>query len=168
MNTISSIYWKSKMQQLAVTFICYTYFLLFLYAASSKLMAYDRFQLQLSKSPITTDYAHILVWLVPALEVFISLLLVLPRNVLPGLYATFTLMCLFTAYIFAILNFSEHIPCSCGGVLEQLGWTEHLIFNLVFLILAVAGILIQSTIAARTAVRYKDIQGHESGEAENL
>jgi hypothetical protein len=35
----------------------------------------------------------------------------------------------FTTYIILILNFSSFIPCSCGGILEKLGWTEHLIFN---------------------------------------
>src|SRR5690606_7657944 len=49
---------------------------------------------------------------------------------------------MFTAYIVIILNFTEFIPCSCGGVLEDLGWTEHLIFNIVFILLAAVGILL--------------------------
>src|SRR5690606_14703009 len=45
-------------------------------------------------------------------------------------------MVMFTAYIFIILNFSDFVPCSCGGVLEKMSWTQHLIFNVVFIILA--------------------------------
>jgi hypothetical protein len=45
---------------------------------------------------------------------------------------------MFTFYIVIILNFSSFIPCSCGGILEKLGWREHLIFNIFFLFLALA------------------------------
>ena len=45
-------------------------------------------------------------------------------------------MVMFTAYIYLILNYSDFIPCSCGGVLEDLSWTQHLIFNIVFIFLA--------------------------------
>ena len=124
--------------------IAYLYVLLFLYTATSKLIEYDKFQLQISKSPIITDYANILVWLVPALEIIISIMLLINRIRIIGLYAAFMLMCLFTAYIIAILNFTNHIPCGCGGVLQNLGWTAHLIFNIVFVLLAIAGILLQT------------------------
>src|SRR5690606_1184007 len=53
-----------------------------------------------------------------------------------GLYIAFLLMVMFTTYIIIILNFTSFTPCSCGGVLEALGWTEHLIFNTVFILLA--------------------------------
>lgn len=53
-------------------------------------------------------------------------------------------MFLFTVYIFMILNFTSFIPCSCGGVLEKLGWTEHLIFNAVFVIMGLIAISLKS------------------------
>jgi hypothetical protein len=49
-------------------------------------------------------------------------------------------MTMFTAYIVAILKFSDFVPCSCGGVLEHLGWPEHLILNIAFTVLALIGI----------------------------
>lgn len=58
-----------------------------------------------------------------------------------GLFAAFSIMVMFTAYIYIILNYSSFIPCSCGGILEKLGWKEHLFFNLIFIMLAAAGIL---------------------------
>lgn len=53
-------------------------------------------------------------------------------------------MAMFTTYIFIILNFSTFVPCSCGGILEKMGWTEHLIFNISFLLLAVLGIFLST------------------------
>src|SRR5690606_19412237 len=61
-----------------------------------------------------------------------------------GLYGFYGLMVMFTTYIIIILNFTSFIPCSCGGVLEKLGWTEHLIFNIAFIVLSGVAILILS------------------------
>jgi len=61
-----------------------------------------------------------------------------------GLYASFSLMVMFTAYIIAITKFSDYIPCSCGGVLQNMSWNQHLIFNIGFILLAVAGIIFHS------------------------
>ncbi|ETZ24167.1 hypothetical protein N824_16640 [Pedobacter sp. V48] len=91
-----------------------------------------------------TDFAGILGWLVPAVEIVIALLLMFPKTTSLGLFAALGLMTLFTAYIIAILNFSENIPCSCGGVLEHMSWQQHLVFNLVFVFLSIAGILLHS------------------------
>lgn len=131
-------------QKSIIEIICYLYIGLFLYAAASKLIGYEKSQLQLSKSPITTDYANILVWLVPTIEIIISVLLFIPTTKTIALYAALALMSMFTAYIYAILNFSSSIPCSCGGVLETLDWDEHLIFNICFMILAIIAILMKN------------------------
>ncbi|TKC62205.1 hypothetical protein FBD94_08260 [Pedobacter hiemivivus] len=151
MNKKSKGWFSDKTKRTIVDIIIYLYVLLFLYAATSKLMEYDKFQLQISKSPIITDYAYILVWMVPALEIIISIMLIINRTVMLGLYAAFGLMSLFTAYIYTILNFTDSIPCSCGGVLEKLGWTEHLIFNIAFIALALIGILMQAKIIEKKA-----------------
>jgi len=124
--------------------ICYAFVLLFLYAAVSKLLDYQQFELQIAKSPVVTDFAGILAWLVPVVEILVSILLLVPRTVSFGLFGALALMSLFTAYIIAILNFSENIPCSCGGVLEHMSWQQHLVFNLGFVLLAIMGILWRS------------------------
>ena len=64
---------------------------------------------------------------------------------------------MFTVYIIMILNFTSFVPCSCGGVLENLGWIEHLIFNSVFIIL---GLL---AIATASGLRHTLIVGAISG-----
>jgi uncharacterized membrane protein YphA (DoxX/SURF4 family) len=120
----------------AAVVVSYLFVLLFLYAAVSKLLDFETFEVQLAQSPLLSAYAGVIAWAVPGLEILIAVLLTLPKYRIQALYAAFTLMVMFTAYIYIILNFSDFIPCSCGGVLEKLSWTQHLIFNIVFIILA--------------------------------
>lgn len=129
-------------KKLALEIICAMFILLFTYAAAMKLMDTQKFGVQMSQSPILENYASFLAWAVPISELLIGCLLVWVRFRLIGLYASFTLMAVFTMYIIAILQFSYKIPCSCGGILESMGWTEHLIFNIGFAFLAVAGIVL--------------------------
>jgi len=73
-------------------------------------------------------------------EYLLAFGLILERTRLMALYGSFALMIMFTTYIILVLKFSDYIPCSCGGVLEDLGWTEHIIFNMVFILLAATAI----------------------------
>lgn len=114
---------------------------LFLYAALSKLADYDKFRVQLGQSALLTPIAGFVAWFIPLAEIILAAALSFPRSRLLGLYGSFTLMVIFTAYIVAILNFSEYVPCSCGGILEKLSWTQHLVFNLCFTALLLLGIL---------------------------
>jgi hypothetical protein len=118
--------------------------ILFIYTALSKLSGYKTFTIQLSKSPFITSYAGSIAWSLPAGEILISLLLVFKRTRLIGLYASFFTMSLFTAYLMIMLKFSYHIPCSCGGVLQNLSWNEHIVFNVFFIIIAGAGALLKA------------------------
>ncbi|PYF74567.1 MauE/DoxX family redox-associated membrane protein [Pedobacter nutrimenti] len=139
-------------KKLIVEIICYAFFILFLYAASSKLFDYEKSELQMSKSPIITDFAFILVWLVPAIEIIIAVMLLIHRTLLLAFYASLGIMSLFTAYIVAILYFTDNIPCSCGGVLEKMSWDQHLVFNVFFIALAVTAILLQTKINEKKMV----------------
>ncbi|WP_157417952.1 MauE/DoxX family redox-associated membrane protein [Aequorivita capsosiphonis] len=137
---------RTKVSELiTIKIITFLYMLLFVYAASSKLLDSETFVLQLAQSPLLSAYAVIFAWLVPGIELLIALLLIIPRCRTMALYGSFLLMVMFTSYIFIILNFSDFIPCSCGGVLENLSWSQHLIFNIVFIILAAIAILLDRT-----------------------
>lgn len=148
---------SSKYKNVLLELICLLYILLFVYAAVSKFIVFDEFKIQIGQSPVLTAYAGWVAWVVPSIEILISLMLMIPRFMLLALYAAFTLMVMFTAYIVIILNFSDFIPCSCGGVLEKLGWTEHLIFNITFVALAFIGIMIMSTRKNDTAKKYVNL-----------
>lgn len=115
---------------------------LFTYAAISKLIQYDTFQHQLGQSPFVTAYANVIVWLLPLSELAIAALLVIPGTRLTGLYLSFAMMLAFTIYIYAILHYSYFLPCSCGGLLSQMNWDQHFIFNIVFTLISLAGIFL--------------------------
>lgn len=116
--------------------------LLFVYAAGSKLMDYTKFRVELGKSPLLTSFAPLVAWSIPVIELGIALLLSFSRTRLAGLYASFTLMLLFTLYIGYILRFSDYIPCSCGGVLQNMNWQSHLYFNIFFILISALGVLL--------------------------
>ncbi len=134
-----------RRKAIIVEVICYLFLILFLYAAATKLMEYAKFRVQIGQSPILTTLGDWIAPSVPAIELVIALLLFTPRFRLLALYASFSLMAIFTVYIFFILNYSPFVPCSCGGILEKMGWEEHLIFNMVFVLLAAVAILLQSS-----------------------
>lgn len=115
--------------------------LLFIYAAASKMLDFENFQVQLAQSPLLSAYAGIISYAILIVEFGVAIMLCLTSSRLIGLYASLGLMSAFTIYIYLILNFSDFIPCSCGGILEKLGWKEHLIFNIFFVIMAFAAIL---------------------------
>jgi uncharacterized membrane protein YphA (DoxX/SURF4 family) len=129
----------ARTQSILLDCICYLYVVLFVYAAVSKLLDFENFQVQLGQSPLLSAYAGYIAWIVPIVEIIIALLLLSSKFKYVGLILAYSLMIMFTTYIILILNFSPFIPCSCGGVLSKLGWTEHLIFNIAFVIMAFIG-----------------------------
>lgn len=133
-----------------VIFVSYSYAFLFTYAAISKIIDFENFRIQLGQSPLLSSFAAIIVWTLPALELLISILLFFKSHRLKALLSAYALMVMFTTYIYIILNYSSYIPCSCGGILENLGWTEHLLFNLLFIIMAGGSIVL----LAKTKVIY--------------
>lgn len=112
---------------------------LFTYAAISKMIDYHNFTKQLSDSPLLSPIAGVLVWFVPAAELYTVILLLNSGWRKTGLLLSVLLMALFTGYIIVMLLFFDRIPCSCGGVLERMDWHEHLVFNSVFTLIALTG-----------------------------
>jgi len=114
--------------------------ILFTYASISKLLQYNTFRFQLGQSPFITGYSGSIAWSIPAIELITTALLMLPATRLKGFYLSYGLMILFTVYIYAILHYSYFIPCSCGGILSRMNWEQHLVFNIIFTLIALTGI----------------------------
>ena len=111
------------------------FIILFLYAAASKLFDHENFQVQVGKSPLLARFSVWIGWLVILIEVVTAIAMSNRKYQLTGLYAAFTLMVMFTTYIIIILHFSDYIPCSCGGILENMSWHQPLLFNVFFVCL---------------------------------
>lgn len=132
---------NGKFKYIIVNVISYLYIFLFVYAAVSKLIDFENFQVQLGQSPILSAFAGYLVWIIPFFEILIALFLSITSFRKIGLILGYGLMVMFTVYIYLILNHSSFIPCSCGGVLEKMSWGEHLYFNIIFSVLALVGLM---------------------------
>ncbi|MEC7263644.1 MAG: MauE/DoxX family redox-associated membrane protein [Bacteroidota bacterium] len=114
---------------------------LFVYTATGKLMHLDTFQTRLERMPFISGYAYLISWSVPFLELVIVGLLWFQKYRKVALYGSLILLGVFTTYILVVLNYSDSIPCSCGGVISALGWKEHILLNSSFMVLALLGIL---------------------------
>ncbi len=125
---------KAVLETIRLLFI-----LLFVYTAASKFLDYENFKAVIGQSPLLTPFAPVLAVTVPVAEVVIALLLAIPRFRRAGLYASFAIMMLFTTYITVLLTFAVKVPCSCGGVISRMSWTQHLYFNIFFTLLALLG-----------------------------
>ncbi|MDN3692537.1 hypothetical protein QWZ06_09740 [Chryseobacterium tructae] len=138
-----------KISTTSISIISYFFVLLFVYAAVSKILDFENFQVQIAQSPLLSSYAGITSYAVIIAELVICISLILPKYRLYGLYSSLGLMTSFTTYIYLIIHYSEFIPCSCGGILEKLDWNEHLIFNIGCVIIAIIGIFLSVKLKQR-------------------
>ena len=129
-----------QIKNIFLNLIATVFIFLFTYTALSKLIEHDLFRNTLSRSPLIGSYAGIVSFSLPVAELIAACLLVFHKTKLAGLYSSFVLMMLFTAYLSYMIIFTNDLPCSCGGVLQQLSWLQHLWFNIFFTALAALGI----------------------------
>ncbi len=117
--------------------------LLFTYTAISKSLAYEKFvlQMQLAPAPLFKQAAPVLGWLMPAIEAAIVVLLLSQRYQIWGIGASLILLILFEGYIIAMLLSGLRLPCTCGGIVSQMTWKQHLLFNGFFIVLCITGII---------------------------
>jgi putative oxidoreductase len=106
------------------------FILLFVYTAISKLYVFKDVKIILKEYPLIGGVSDFVAWSLPISELVIALFLFIPRLRLLGLYGALALMTAFTAYLAYMLSFTTKLPCTCGGFLKELGWPQHLIFNI--------------------------------------
>jgi hypothetical protein len=127
-------------KELVVDIISSLLILLFIYSGSTKLLDHSAFRFQLYKSPTLSGISGALSWIIPLVETIAALLLLLKRTRLTGLFISLILLLGFTLYLIIMLVFHRDLPCSCGGVISSMTWTEHVFFNIFFLALTIIGI----------------------------
>lgn len=130
--------------------------LLFAYAAVSKLVDHQRFveQMQLAPVPLMKLAAPVLGWVVPQVEIVIVLMLLFERYRRMGLICSFFLLLAFELYISGMLLSGLDLPCTCGGLISKLQWGQHLVFNGVFMIVAIFPFIYQFIIHKYQSNRY--------------
>jgi hypothetical protein len=125
--------------------ISYLFIILFLYTGISKLMEYDDAVEQIALTPILAPFANAIVILLPMIEITAAILLFFPKTRHGGSWLSLVLMTAFTGYVIYIIKFNDELPCTCGGVLEALGWPQHLILNTSLIIAAIFAIKCSSS-----------------------
>jgi len=125
-----------------VEIIAALFIILFLYTALSKSFEISKTIDVLNKTPRLSAYSHELAWAIVFLEYGAALLLFIPQTRKKGMSASLCLMVGFTFYILYMFASVPHLPCSCGGVISKMSWKQHLLFNILFVFLALLGILL--------------------------
>lgn len=114
--------------------------LIFAYTGITKLIEIEKFRTIISLSPVISWAANVISPALPIIEIVTVIMLFIPAFRKWGLIVSFFLMCLFTLYIGYMTFFAPDRSCSCGGVLENMSWQGHLIFNIVLTGLTGTGI----------------------------
>jgi len=127
-------------KELIIDIIASLLILLFLYTGLNKIVDHEKFYTAVYKSPLLKPSAFVLSWLVPIGEIAITIALFIPRTRRLGLISSFITMAIFTIYVGFMLYFRSDRPCTCGGIIQQMTWHQHLYFNTGFALLALMGI----------------------------
>jgi putative oxidoreductase len=121
-------------------FISGLFALLFLYTGISKIIDHKNFIFDLGRDPmIGVSLATFASYALPTIEVLITAALLIPKTQKIGIISSVVLMCCFTVYVRWMLH-SPIRHCTCGGVLRQMTWQQHLYFNIGFTILSFVGL----------------------------
>jgi putative oxidoreductase len=127
-----------------INIAAFSIFTLFVYTGVNKLISFDFTLKDLNRSPLLGNYALLIAILVPLLELLTAAMLMIPKYKKTGFLLAFFLMLTFTLYVGYVLSFTNQRPCTCGGIIRQLSWPNHLILNITFLILSTLGWLLHN------------------------
>lgn len=132
---------KAEHKTSLLIFICSLLVLLWAYTAGSKILNMEAFKFQLANQTFGKTAAALLLWLIPISELLAALLLLFTKTRFLGLILSAGLLFLFTGYIGLVLfGYYDRTPCSCGGVLKEMGWKLHFWFNVYFLVISCLGL----------------------------
>lgn len=133
--------------------------LLFTYAAITKVAAFNTTLHELQNQVLPRGTAPYLAVGIPLLEVFIVAGLLTRRFKATALYASLGLMTVFTVYIgLALLQVYNRMPCSCGGVLKNMSWHAHFVFNLFYVVITLVAIAAERKLRQTAELPVEEIQ----------
>lgn len=127
---------KMKFRALYVDLVVWAAIFLFVFLGLSKFLNLNALRHDMLNQPIPYGLARVLMWLIPACEIMLSLILVFRRLRTVGLWGSFVLVLIYTLYTgLVLIHFFDYVPCSCGGILKFLSWSQNLVFDCIVLIL---------------------------------
>jgi putative oxidoreductase len=133
-----------KKEQWIIELICCLTALLFAYTGTSKLLDFKQFEKEITNQEFHRSLFPLLIYGLPATELVIAAMLLIPKLRMAGLLMSAVLMLLFTGYVGLVtFNYYNRVPCSCAGVFRQMTWPAHLLFNIVFTILTITAVFLE-------------------------
>lgn len=142
MNTLQIQTSKTDYRTIAVRVLAITLAGMLLYAATKKIMNLEAFAAHIIVLPyMQTWMTYILSGIVMLAEYGLAVMLLYQPMRRTLYFVVIGLMLIYTAYIYAVLNYALTLPCSCQGAFKSLSWQQHYLVNLGVLLVAV-GILL--------------------------
>ena len=132
-------------KSLTLDVIVTTIIMMWLYASFSKYFDFGQFKRGMYDQPFPYWFSSLLIGILPPLEIIIAVLVFIGKTTRLGLQVSLCLLIIFTIYVTAIVIHLIPIePCPCGGMIRELTWPMHLIFNAFFIAINIIGLLIHS------------------------
>ncbi|MBN8880499.1 MAG: hypothetical protein J0I32_23345 [Sphingobacteriales bacterium] len=116
------------------------FILLFVYTSINKFLSIQTVTAIFKGYPLIGGMASLIAWILPISEFTIAVLLFFPKSRKVGFAGSIILLTLFSIYLGYILLFTDKEVCTCGGLLNQLSWPQHLLLNTLLIILAITAI----------------------------
>lgn len=121
-------------------------FLIFLwiYTGLDKLIGFDQSRKAFHNQTLSSELAEILTYMVPVVELLLALLLLFSVTRWWGYLGSILVLTVFATYVGLIwVGAFPRVPCNCAGILESLGWAEHVVLNLGLIGVAVIGLKLE-------------------------
>ncbi|AWW33043.1 hypothetical protein DN752_04320 [Echinicola strongylocentroti] len=135
-------------EQLTVTVISVLLLGIWSYSGLEKLINWDGSLAAFHNQPFPDGLAERLAYAVPVIELVLAVLLLTSTLRWWGLLGSVMVLSVFTTYIGLVWwNVFERVPCNCAGFLESMGWTGHLYFNGLMLLLGTIALKLASHIS---------------------
>ena len=133
---------KSSIQSWVRHGIVIAFLVLWTFTGIEKLMDYEGFRQSIMNQVFPEAWASMMPPLLISVELLLALLLLYPASRRLGLLLSLLLMTVFTTYIGLVwMGAFPRVPCSCAGFLEDMSWEGHLMFNGVFMVLGIFGVV---------------------------
>lgn len=135
-----------KYRKVTVVVICWIFFILFVYTGVLKYIDFKITEYDVHRYPLLYRYSTEMAYYFPAVEILVAFLVVIDQTRTVGLWVSTVLMGLLTWYVSVVLSADKGLPCSCGGLIRELNWHQHLYFNIILTIISLIGAVLNMTI----------------------
>jgi len=145
-NKQSNIYIRDGWKNIIFDVLAVSFVVLFLLTAIKQLMAFQTLKEVLAASPLIGRQSSLFAYVIPGSETAISLLILVPKTRVLGVFASLSLLILFTAYLTYMVTAGVKLPCNCGGIIPRLSWTQHIGLNLILIAINIACLKLSNSV----------------------